>query len=243
MENETSTVVSKKSGNGKKIVVAIVVLIILAVGGYFIFKHGGAGIMPSPSVATVNGVAISKSAFDTQLTSTLASYGVSAASTTPDQLAQIKQQVLSNMIDNELLKQGAKAAGVTASSTEVDAQYQTLLTQNGGADGLKAALVKAGLTDAQLRQNIADQLVIQAYLLKNIDVSAITASDAEIAAFYAQYSAQQKAAGTATVPALATLSAQIKQQIISNKENTLVSNFIATLQTSATIATSSATSL
>jgi hypothetical protein len=129
-----------------------------------------------------------------------------------------------------------------ASSTEVAAQYQTIVTQNGGADGLKAALVKANLTDAQLRANIANQLADQAYLLQNINVSSITASDAEVAAFYAQYSTQQKAAGQ-TVPALATLSAQIKQQIISNKENAAVTSFIATLRAKATIATSTTVSL
>jgi hypothetical protein len=242
MDNENQTVVGEKSGSGKKIVITLVILVILAVVGYYAFKHGGAGSVSAQSVATVNGVAILKSDFDTQLTSALASYGVSAASTTPDQLAQVKAQVLDSLINNEVLNQAVKAAGITASSTEVETQYQSLVTQNGGADGLKAALAKNNMTDAQLRINIANQLAAQTYLLQNINVSLITASDAEVAAFYAQYSAQQKAAG-ATVPALATLSAQIKQQIITNKENTAVTSFVATLRAKATIATSTTVSL
>jgi len=236
MENEI-VMTGKKGGN--KIIIAVLVLLVVIVGGYFALKGGKLGSVAS--VATVNGKGISKDTFDTQLKNTLASYGIqNPASTTPDQLSQIKNQVLDNMIDNELLKQGAASAGITASSTQVETQYQTILTQNGGAEGLKAALVKANLTDAQLRQNIVDQLVIQAYLLKNIDVSSVTASDAEIAAFYAQYSAAQKAAGQKTVPALKDLSAQIKQQIISTKENTMVTNFITGLRASAKIATSTA---
>jgi hypothetical protein len=239
MDNENEVAV--KSGSGKKIIIAVVVLIIILVGGYFVFKHSGAGSASAQSVATVNGVALPKTTFDTQLASAIASYaaqGVSATST-PEELAQIKQQVLDNMIDNELLNQGVKAAGITASSTEVEAQYQALVSQAGGADKLATELTQSKMTDAQLRQNISNQLAVQAYLLQNIDVSTITASDAEVAAFYAQYSAQQKAAGQ-TVPALTDLSAQIKQQIISNKENTAVTNFIAGLRAKATIATSTA---
>ena len=235
MENENSTEV--KGGSSNKVIITIVVLIVLAVLGYFAFVRSGTAV---PSVATVNGVVISKTTFDAQLASTIASYttqGLDATSTAA--LAQIKTQVLNNLVATELLNQGAKAAGITASSTEVDAQYQALLTQAGGADQLKTQLTQNKMTDAQLRANIAQQLTIQAYLLQNIDVNSITASDAEVSAFYAQYSAAQKAAGQ-TVPTLASLSAQIKQQIISNKEQTLIANFIAGLQAKATIATSTA---
>ena len=241
MENENQVAASEKS-SGNKIIIAVLVLIVLLVGAYFVIKGGkiGSATNTSASVATVNGVAISKATFETQLASTISSYtaqGGNASSTA--ELATLKQQVLNNLIDTELLNQAAKAAGITASSTEVEAQYQAILTQAGGATGLATELKQNNMTDAQLRANIAQQLSIQAYLLQNINVSAITASDAEIAAFYTQYSAAQKAAGQ-TVPALATLSAQIKQQIISNKEQTLIANFIAGLQAKATIATSTA---
>lgn len=239
MENENGAVVSEKSSKSSKskIIIALVVLVVLIVGGYLAMKSGKISGIPgaSASVATVNGVAIPKATFDTQMASAVASYtaqGVSATST--EQLAQIKTQVLDNLISNELLNQAVTAAGIKASATDVETQYQTLLTQNGGADGLKAALVKSNLTDAQLRENISKQLAVQTYLLQNIDVKTITASDAEVAQFYADYSKAQKATGQ-TVPALSTLSAQIKQQIISNKEQTLVTNFIAALRAKATI--------
>jgi hypothetical protein len=243
MENENGNVNDNTNTNvkkgGRKAVWIVIVIIILAVAGYFGFKSGKISVpFVVPSVATVNGVPIPKATFDTQLKNAIASYqaqGIDATSTAA--LAQIKQQVLNNLINNEVLNQAAKSAGITASSTAVDNQYQTIVTQEGGADKLAADLKKDGMTDAQLRQNIANQLADQTYLLQNIDVGSITASDDEIAQFYAQYSAQQKAAGQ-TVPALTSLSAQIKQQIITNKENAAVNSLIAALVAKATIATS-----
>ena len=239
MENENTPEVSAASKGGKnKVVAVVIILIVILVAGYFVMKKGGVTGASTASVATVNGVPILKSAFDTQLASAIASYqaqGINATST--DQLAQIKNQVLDNLINNEVLNQAVKAAGIVTSSADVEKQYQALLTQAGGADKLQAEMVQSKITEAQLRTNIAQQLAIQTYLLQNINVNSITASDAEIAQFYAQYSAAQKASGQ-TVPALATLSAQIKQQIISNKEQTLATQFIAALRAKATIATS-----
>jgi hypothetical protein len=236
MENEKEVVVSAKSSKNK-IIIAVLVLAVLVVGGYFAMKSGKISGVPgvSASVATVNGVAIPKATFDTQMASAVASYqtqGIAATST--EQLAQIKTQVLDNLISNELLNQGVTAAGIKTAAADVETQYQALLTQAGGADKLQAQLTASNMTDAQLRDNISKQLAVQTYLLQNIDVKSITASDAEVAQFYADYSKAQKAAGQ-TVPALATLSAQIKQQIISNKENTLVTNFIAALRAKATV--------
>lgn len=221
----------------------ILVLLILIVGGYLIFGKGKISnpFVKAPSVATVNGVAILKATFDAQLQNAVASYKAQGTDITLDaaKFAQLKAQILDALINNEVLNQAAKAAGITASSTLVDNQYQTILSQEGGVAKLAADLAKNNLTDAQLRQNIANQLADQTYLLQNINVSAITVSDAEIAAFYAQYSAVQKtASSTAAVPALKDLSAQIKQQIITNKENSLVADLVASLRAKANIATS-----
>lgn len=242
MENEENVNVIASSGSKKRKMwpIVVLVLVILLVAGYFVFGKGKIGNLSSQvqSVATVNGVAILKSDYDTQYANAISTYktqGVDVTSTTT--LDQIKTQVLNNLINNELVNQGAIAAGIKPTDADVEKQYQTVLTQVGGAENLKTELAKVNMTDAQLRINIGKQLAAQTYLLQNIDVKSITASDAEIAQFYADYSKQQLASGQKTVPALKTLSDQIKQQIISNKEQTLITNFIATLKAKANIVT------
>lgn len=241
MDNENQTAVSGGKSSMSKIIIAVVVVAVLAVAGYFAMK-GGKTMTPTASaasVATVNGVAIPKATFDTQLASTIASYqaqGIAATSTAD--VAQVKTQVLDNLISNELLNQAVTVAGIKTSAADVETQYQALLTQAGGADKLQTQMTAANLTEAQLRDNISKQLAVQTYLAQNIDTKSITATDAEIAQFYADYSKAQKAAGQKTVPALSTLSAQIKQQIITNKENALVTTFIASLRAKANVVVS-----
>jgi len=234
--------------DGKKRVttVAVSVLVILAaIGGYFIFgqkmisntTENKAAVVTS--VATVNGSAIPKTIYDTQLAGVIASYKSQGVDIAADatKLAQVKTQVLNDLINNELLTQGALNAGIKTSAEEVEKQFQTVLTQSGGAEGLKTALAQNNLTEAQFRENISKQLTIQTYLLANIDIKSITVTDAEIAQFYADYSKAQKDNGQAAVPPLKELSEQIKQQLISDKQQTLITNFVATLRTKAQIET------
>ncbi len=239
MEEEKKVDVARKSN--KVGLMIVIILIVLVVVGYFAFKNNksiSSIVGQNVSVATVNGVAISKATFDDQLATAITSYtaqGVNATSTAV--LAQIKAQVLDNLINNEVLNQAVKVAGIVASSTQADAQYQALVTQAGGLDKLQTQLTQSNMTMTQLKDNISKQLAAQAYLMQNINTTSITASDAEVAQFYAQYSSSLKAAGQ-TVPALSTLSDKIKQQIILNKEQALVSNFVAGLRAKAAIATS-----
>lgn len=240
-ENNNVVSVNNKKG-GMMVWIVIIVLIIAAVLGYFVFGKNKLGILGSntatstASAATVNGVAIPQATYDTQLAAAIANYktqGVDVASTTV--LAQIKTQVIEGLISNELVEQGVKASGIVTLPADVDKQIEATKTQLGGVDKFQAELVKNNLTEAKLRENIAKQLATQAYLLKNIDVSSIKITDAQIAQFYADYSKAQKAAGEKTVPALKDLSAQIKQQLTSNEQQALVNSFIAGLRAKATV--------
>jgi len=226
--------------NKKNKIVSIVVLVlaVLLIGSFFVFGKNktNSPVDNKASVATVNGVVVPKTSYDTQLTSAIDAYrtqGIDVTDTT--QLSQIKTEVLDNLIGNELLAQGTAASGIKATPEEIEKQFQDILTQTGGADVFKAKLVKSNLTEAQLKENISKQLAIQTYLSQNIDEKSITVSDAEIAQFYADYSKSQKDSGQATVPALKDLSDQIKQQLISDKRQTLITTFVASLRAKAKV--------
>lgn len=226
--------------NKKVVSIIVLVIVILAIVGFFMFR-GKKVVSPvvttAESVATVNGVAIPKSLYDTQLASALSTLKAQGADvTSADKLAQIKAQVLDDLISNELVNQGVASAGITTTGAEVDTQVQAIIKQAGGDTQFQAELTKANLTEAQLRDNISKQLTIQKYLAANVDMKSITVSDAEISQFYSEYSkAQITASSTIKVPALKDLSAQIKQQITSNKQQALINDFITTLKNKAKI--------
>lgn len=227
----------------KIVSIIVVVVVVLAVVGFFMFR-GNKVDNPvsgnSENVATVNGVNISKTVYDAQLASAISSYKTQGIDVTnADELAKIKTQVLNNLIDNELVSQGIIGSGVKATDADVEKQIQDIIKQTGGADNFQAELVKANLTETQLRDNISKQLTLQKYLEANVDIDKITVSDAEISQFYKQYSdAQKTASSTIKVPALKELSDQIKQQITSNKQQALINDFIASLRSKAEITTS-----
>jgi hypothetical protein len=238
--DEETTVETKK---GKRwFLPTALLVVVLAGGGYYFYgkskasEGGNVSNGNVASVAMVNGTAISKEAYDIQLASAVASYKAQGVDVTnAEKLTEIKKQVLINLVNNELLAQAVSAAGIKSNPDEVEKQFQLLLTQTGGADKFKEELAKNNLTESQLRENISKQLAIQAYLLKNVDVNSISVTDDEIEKFYDDYSKAQKASGQKTVPALKEISEQIKQQLVSNKQQALVSAYIDGLQKKAKI--------
>lgn len=217
--------------NREKIIsIGVLVLVVVAVGSYAVFSkpkvEKQAEVAKVESVATVNGVEIPKTTFDSQLATVIATYktqGVNTDDATTTQ--QIRAQVLDDLINNELVAQGINKTGIQVTPEQIEAQRAALVTQLGGEDKLKAQIEASKITDAQLRENIAKQLAIQAYLLKNIDVSSAIATDVEIEQVYKDGIKDQK-----TPPKLKDVKEQIRQQIVNQKQQILVNAFIQKLR-------------
>jgi len=218
----------------KEKIISVIVLVVVAGAvaglGFWGYKAKPA-VTNVASVAKVNGVSITQSAYDAQLASVIATLKAQGTDTeSADNQTQIRAQVLEDLINNELVAQQVIKAGISASEADIEAQFQILVTQAGDLEKLNAQLTASNLTETQLRANIRTQLEIQAYLLKNIDISSATASDAEAKAFYDTNVKTQ-----ADAPAYKDIVEQIKQQIIANKQQALVNTFIASLRESATV--------
>jgi len=218
--------------NKEKTISIVVVLIIVAALAYWIFGMGGGSLtMGSKNVAMVNNVAITQEMYDTQLESAIASFkqqGIDVDNV--DNAKLIKEQVLNDLISNELVMQEIAKAGISATAEEVETQYQAVLTQAGGAENLKTELAKVNITDAKFRENISKQISIQKYLLNNVDTSTVVVTEEEIAKFY------NENGGTAEgAPTLESVKDQIQQQILANKQQVLIADFVAGLRAKATV--------
>lgn len=218
----------------KIIAIVVVVVVILAGVGYKMYSKPKAEVSVAPKaevVAIVNGVEITKPAYETQLATVIAALktqGVNTDDATAS--AQIKTNVVNDMIASELIKQAAASAGVSASADDVQKQVEAIISQLGGSDKFAAELAKQGLTEAKLRENLTNQLTIQKYLLTKIDVSSATATDAEVTKYY-----NDNVKGKAGAPTLKDSSAQIKQFIINTKQQSLLAAFVETLKKTAKI--------
>jgi parvulin-like peptidyl-prolyl isomerase len=112
--------------------------------------------------ATVNGKAIARADYERQVTlatTYLKSQGVD--STTPDgqqTIATMRDQLLDQMIDQEIINQAATKEGLTVTGAEIDAQIADTVVQAGGQAALDAWFVSSGFTKEEYRQAVLEQL-------------------------------------------------------------------------------------
>lgn len=228
----------------KQTLIGIIVVVVLAAGGWYAystgaFKNFGTGTPSSTAtstdatqtVATVNGQAITRGQLTVAEQQLATQAGVSISTLDASTTKALEQQALDSLVSQALVIQAAAAGGYTASSTAVDEQLQKIKSQLGSEDAYQKALVQQGITEDQLKAQLAQQLAVQAYLEATLHLSKVTASSAEIQTLYNQVKAQQ---GTST-PALSDVKSQVEQLVISQKQQQQVNQLVQQLRTQANI--------
>ena len=115
-------------------------------------------------------------------------------------------------MSTELLSQEAESRGIEVSDDQVDAELEDLAQQNqmGSAKELIAAIEKNGMSEAQAREQVATQVLVE-QLVEDEDGST-TPSEKELRAIYAK--AKKQAAGQEgqKIPPFAQVRDQIAEQ-------------------------------
>jgi len=138
-------------------------------------------------VAIVNGEEITRSTLETRLREAQTLY--EAGGIDLDQ-RDMKQQVLNDIITETLILQRAAADGITATPGEIESQYQSIAEQFSDQATFQQQLANQNLTAEILRERIAQQLVIEAFIDANLDEDDLQVTDEEVEALYENYSAQ-----------------------------------------------------
>lgn len=155
--------------------VGVVALIAVAI----VLIKGSAG----PAAATVNGVAIPKSAVDKDI----ARYKQQQPDTFKGaagkaQEKQLRDASLNVLITEELLRQEAKKENITASEAEIDAKIDQVKKQFPDEKQFAQVLKDQGMTEAELRTKAAEQIMAEK-ILKKV-TGDVTAGDKEMKDFY-----------------------------------------------------------
>jgi len=95
------------------------------------------------------------------------------------------RRVLDDLIAFTLIQQDAKAQGVTASPAEVQQQIDSRKHSFPSEGAYREALAKAGMTEAILREEADNQIVVQKFLESQV-ASKVTVSDQTARQFYDQ---------------------------------------------------------
>ncbi len=98
----------------------------------------------------------------------------------------VRRNSVDQLIGKLLLLEAARKANVTADPAAVAAGMDQQRRQMGGEENLSKALAQAGLTEADLKQMLTDQLTIQSFIEKVLGGRA-TATEQEVKTYYDQH--------------------------------------------------------
>lgn len=232
--NEVTTEAPNK-GNGLLIAFGVIALLALGVGAYFFFTGGmnETGDVPEgDAVAIVNGTTIDRATYDRSVTQITGSYTAQGIDTTSAEVStSIRDQALSALINRQLMVDAATNAGMTASDEEVEAEFQTAVTNMGGAENLNVALSDIGMNETDLRADLRKDVMINKYLDQKLNLQAIVVTDEEVQAAYdtaAETNEQE-------LPAFEDVKELIRNQLTLEQQQVLINAELETLRAAATI--------
>lgn len=234
--NDTTPETQPKTNNNKLLMIlaALAVLAIVAVGIYFSMKSDGTIEQTGSIVARVNGEEITQAEYDrsiAQISGVYATQGADPAD--PNVIASVKDQALTTLINRRLMADAAINSDVIVEDSEIEAEYQKVVTSLGSEEVLATALSENGMSEDNLRSEIRIDLLINKYLDTKLEINSITVTDEEIEAAY--NTALNESGGTAEVPALADVRDLISGQLLNEKQQLAINTELERLRQEASI--------
>lgn len=237
-----TTNTEKKTATLPIIVVSLLIIIALAAGGYYLLKNQGETNSPAGDdtlqlegegpVARVNGVEISRDEYRRnveQITASYAAQGIDVSG--EEQLVMVKEQALASLINRQLVFAAARSAGISADNQKVENEFQNVLANLGGTEGMAAALAAAGLEESDLRTDLEKSVIINDYLSAKLSLDSITVSDEEVSDYYESV----KSSANVEVPPLEEVSEVIKSQLLVEKQQAVIAGEVESLRSGAKI--------
>jgi SurA N-terminal domain len=225
-------------------IIAVVLVIVAILGLTYIMESEGrihTGIFDKVNafadnyraVAKVNNAKVTKHELNVSVAQ-LSAAAVAQGADGSDQKVQdgIKKQALDMLVNTELLKQEAASRKIVVTDEDVDKRLESLKKDVGGEDVLKQRMQQFGVDEKSLRHDILSELTIQALLDQVFKEKNIAVSDEEIKTFYDQAASQ---GGTGKMPKMEEVRDQIEKQLLSGKQQQVVTSFIEELRKKATI--------
>ncbi len=215
----------------------IVVLIAVAAAAFWFTRSADqsaviGGVSYPAVVAVVNGQEVSVAEFQQsydQAAAIAAQQGFDPA-TNEEVRLEIEKQALAIVVNTVLLTQAAEAAGFEATDEAVQTEVTALETQFGGAEQLATALAGAGLSDAAMREDLRQQVLVEQFITSSPEWEAIEVTDADVRALY-----DEVAAVNQQVPPFADVESQVRAQLLSQKQEDATNALIERVRAEADI--------
>jgi len=216
-----------------KIVAAVVVAAAVIAGAWFFFFRDAApeelGGLPA-TVAVVNSEDVSREDYEAVERNVVAGQGIDMAVLDEETRTALRRQILDSVISQRLVRQAAVGAGATADPAAIETEFAAIRAQFESDEAFTTALAAEAMTEDDLRGQIADNLMTQAYLESELKLSTFTATNEEIQAMYTEV-----AAGGAEVPPLEEVRDQVEALVLQQKQQEEVAALVERLRAEAEI--------
>ena len=134
-------------------------------------------------VAVVNGESISRAALEQEMAPVRQRMEMTGEPVDEERLAEVRKEVLENLIRRELIFQASRKKGFAVEETEVEAQLSTLKERFPSPEQFETMMGQMNFTEDILKRQIREQLTIQKFVEAEI-VDKIQVSDADAQSYY-----------------------------------------------------------
>ncbi len=162
----------------KKLLAVVAALVIGLTG------NGPAGEPDAAAVvARVNGKEIKRAELNAAMRGLMMQFAQNGRSIPPEQMETFERDVLDELINRELVLQEASATPPADLDNKVSEEFARIEKQVGGAAEFEKALSESGLTVADYRARLRDNLIVQGAMM-GLMTNAAAATPAEVQDFY-----------------------------------------------------------
>ena len=169
----------KKMSKMAGLLAGAILVLILCVGSV----HADEKETGAEKVATVNGVVITQAAFEREFSKVQKQAAMQGQQIPADRLAQLKSEIVDNLINEELLFQESQRQGIKVTPDTVESSFAAIKQNFPDDAAFKKALAELDLSETELQSKIergqAAKQLIDAQVANGISVS-----DDENKAFY-----------------------------------------------------------
>jgi len=146
-------------------------------------KSGESGQAAKDNIATVNGVAITRTEFDKEIDAIQQRLLMQGQKPDEAQTSEIKNNVLENLITRELLWQESQKSGVKIADSAVDEEISKWKKQFSDEEQFKTIIASMNISEEDLKAQMKQRMSVQEFLDKKLEQK-ISVSDKEVKEYY-----------------------------------------------------------
>ncbi|GAB4340239.1 MAG: peptidylprolyl isomerase [Candidatus Abyssubacteria bacterium] len=164
----------------KKWLCILIAVAVACVAGTVVAEEGASS---EEKVAVVNGVVITKADFEREVARVQRSFLGMGGPHADTKLSKLREQVLDNLIEIELLYRAGLESGIDIEEQALEEQVNMLRTRFPDESEFEKALGRAGMSLDGLKENMVREMTIQRFINEKF-AGTIAVSDEEVKKYY-----------------------------------------------------------